>query len=292
MIVDDRGEVVWFHPLENASATTFRVQRYRGKAVLTRWEGQISNAGVGKGVGVVYDSSYRQVARVRAGNGYQADLHEFLLTPHGTALISAYNEVTADLSSVGGPTAGTVLDSIVQGRRRHRTRALRVAQPRSRRTRGVDPTDRGAVDSFDVNSIEVDADGNLLFSARNTCASTPSTEGSSSTRTSPARRAERPRAPVPVGRPAEREAGANGRALTDLDDRLRQLERAHGDGVRRLGAGDSRGALRPVRTVAANSFEAAVKIPAAPPSSPRRHSTAAGRGSAGSGSVAVRRKAR
>lgn len=172
MIVDDRGEVVWFHPLENASATTFRVQLYRGKPVLTWWQGQISNAGIGAGVGVIYDSSYRQVAQVRAGNGYQADLHEFLLTPQGSALISAYNPVPADLSSLGGPAAGTVVDSIVQevdvatGRVLFEWHSLdHVALAES-----LIPPTAAPYDYFHVNSIEVDADGNLLISARNTCA--------------------------------------------------------------------------------------------------------------------------
>ena len=172
LIVDDRGEVVWFHPLRNASATTFRAQRYRGKPVLTWWEGQISNSGVGTGIGVVYDSSYRQVAQVRAGNGYSADLHEFLLTPQGTALICAYNPVPTDLSSVGGSAAGTALDSIVQeidvasGRVLFEWHSLQhVALADS----FIPPT-AAPYDYFHVNSIDVDADGNLLVSARNTCA--------------------------------------------------------------------------------------------------------------------------
>jgi Arylsulfotransferase (ASST) len=172
LIVDDRGEVVWFHPLQNASATTFRAQRYRGKPVLTWWEGQISNTGVGTGIGVIYDSSYRQVAQVRAGNGYSADLHELLLTPQGTALICAYNPVPTDLSSVGGPAAGTALDSIVQevdvasGRVLFEWHSLQhVALADS----FIPPT-AAPYDYFHVNSIDVDADGNLLISARNTCA--------------------------------------------------------------------------------------------------------------------------
>ena len=29
------------------------------------------------------DSSYREIMRIKAGNGYQADLHEMLITPRG-----------------------------------------------------------------------------------------------------------------------------------------------------------------------------------------------------------------
>ena len=37
-IVDNRGQPVWFDPVP-AQATEFRVQRYRGRPVLTWWEG-------------------------------------------------------------------------------------------------------------------------------------------------------------------------------------------------------------------------------------------------------------
>ena len=34
---------------------------------------------------------------MRAGNGLQADLHEFQLTPQGTALITAYDPISCNL---------------------------------------------------------------------------------------------------------------------------------------------------------------------------------------------------
>ena len=52
---------------------------------------------------VIDDSSYRQIAVVRAGNGYQPDLHEFQITPQGTALITVYDGIDCDLSASGGP---------------------------------------------------------------------------------------------------------------------------------------------------------------------------------------------
>ena len=51
---------------------------------------------------VVADQSYREIASVRAGHGEHGDLHEFLLTSRGTALITIYSDVPADLTSVGG----------------------------------------------------------------------------------------------------------------------------------------------------------------------------------------------
>ncbi len=115
LIVDSRGRVVWYHQIAPPQqATDFRVQRYHGKPVLTWWQGIESVAGTGKGKYEIYDTSYRHIATVRAGNGLQGDLHEFQLTPRGTAFITAYREVAADLSGVGGPKRGFVEDSVVE----------------------------------------------------------------------------------------------------------------------------------------------------------------------------------
>ena len=40
MIIDDRGQVVWFDPLPTSGVTDFKVQRYHGKPVLTWWQGR------------------------------------------------------------------------------------------------------------------------------------------------------------------------------------------------------------------------------------------------------------
>src|ERR1051326_9150596 len=48
MILDDQGNVVWFHPLDTHGVSDFRVQRYNGKPVLTWWRGQ-APMGVGTG---------------------------------------------------------------------------------------------------------------------------------------------------------------------------------------------------------------------------------------------------
>jgi len=42
------------------------------------------------------------------------DMHEFLLTPQGTALMAAYYPVWWDTSAVGGPKHKIVLYSVVQ----------------------------------------------------------------------------------------------------------------------------------------------------------------------------------
>jgi hypothetical protein len=102
----------------------------------------------------------------------QSDLHEFLITPHDTALLTSYELRTADLSAVGGPRSGPVIGGVVQ----------EVALPSGRvlfEWRSLDhvaiaethaPFEGHPLDYFHVNSVDLTADGNLLVSARNTWA--------------------------------------------------------------------------------------------------------------------------
>jgi hypothetical protein len=114
MILDGAGHVVWFKPAGNREEVTdFRVQTYQGRPVLTWWQGRLVG-GEGRGEGVIYDEHYRPVRRVRAGNGFSADLHEFQLTPQGTALLLSYDRVKRDLRAYGGSRDGTVVDGVVQ----------------------------------------------------------------------------------------------------------------------------------------------------------------------------------
>jgi hypothetical protein len=169
-IVDDRGHVVWFRPTPpHTAATGFRVQRYRGRPVLTWWQGR-TRYGHGLGEYVILDRHYRQVAVVRAGHGYMGDHHEFQLTPRGTAYLSVYAPRRADLSAVGGERDGTIFESIVQevdvatGRvvwEWHSADHLPVSE-------GVTAPKAGKPhDYFHVNAVDEDGRGRLLVSARN-----------------------------------------------------------------------------------------------------------------------------
>ena len=175
MIADDEGRPVWFRPLpkDGEDAFDFKVQRYRGEPVLTWWEGH--HTGWGRGEYVILDPSYREVARVRAGNSYLGDHHEFLITSDDTALITIYEPVPADLSSLGGPEDGVVLDGIAQevdietGEVLFEWHSLdHIALEESYEPPPEDPG--RSFDYFHINSVEVDHDGNLLVSARKTSA--------------------------------------------------------------------------------------------------------------------------
>lgn len=170
LIVDNRGEPVWFNPIPQQDlATNFRVQAYQGRDVLTWWQGREVQY-YGQGEGVIADHSYREVGRVQAGGGRQVDLHEFVLTPEGTALFTCFPRfVTADLSSIGGPRQTTLVDSIFQevdvrtGRLLLEWRGLDHIAPEESYEPFGEPWDY-----LHVNSINVTDDGNLLVSGRGT----------------------------------------------------------------------------------------------------------------------------
>ncbi|MHB8531161.1 MAG: arylsulfotransferase family protein [Solirubrobacteraceae bacterium] len=114
-IVDQSGNLVWFHPLPHGwDATNFQVVPWEGRPALAWWQGRILEVGFGQGEYVLADSSYRQIARIRAGNGQHADLHELRLTPEGTAWVDAFYPVEKNLTSVHGAANGVLNDSVVQ----------------------------------------------------------------------------------------------------------------------------------------------------------------------------------
>ena len=156
------------------SATDFRVQSYQGRPALTWWEGRLFT-GDGAGTGVIYDTSYRRIAAVRAGNGYAFDLHEFTITPRGTALITVYQRVQARTCATGaGRSDGRDRRRRRAGdRHQDRARALRVARGRQRRAVGVvHPGARRRAASSGTTCTSTrpprTADGNLIVSGRNT----------------------------------------------------------------------------------------------------------------------------
>ncbi len=168
VITDNSGQPIWENPIPHKVTTNVRVQSYRGEPVLTWWEGEIE---LGHGVGeyVIADTSYRTVRRVQASGHMRGDLHEFLITPRETALLTSYQVRKADLRALGGPASETVQDAIFQeidltdGRLLMEWHSLdHVPFEQS-----YYPIEHDW-DYFHINSVDVDLDGDLLVSSRNT----------------------------------------------------------------------------------------------------------------------------
>ncbi len=178
MILNEHGELIWFKALYPAGtrAADFRVQEYQGKPVLTWWQDPLIVGADHTAGGVIANSSYQNIADIRAGNGYQPDLHEFQITPQGTGLITVYDAIDCNLSSVGGPRDGALADTLLQeidlrtGLVMYEWHSVDHV-PLSNSYSSPAPTSRAEpFDYFHINSIDVEQDGDLLVGSRNTWA--------------------------------------------------------------------------------------------------------------------------
>jgi hypothetical protein len=172
-IISNKGSVIWFHAVPpGLTAADFRTQTYRGQPVLTWWQGT-GLGGLSSGTDYIYNRHYQQIATVNAGNGDQADGHEFLITPWNTALILAYSTATANLTSIGGPADQTVIDGIVQEIDIRTGRVLFQWNsadhvPYSDSEQPLPTSAATPWDWFHINAVHLDTDGNLLVDARDT----------------------------------------------------------------------------------------------------------------------------
>ena len=172
MIVDRQGSLVWYGSPIGGTPLNFTVQQYQSRPVLTWSAGYVNAAGITYGTSYIADSSYRVIAKVKAGNGAETDLHEFNLTPQGSALITAHRKVTADLTALGGPRRGAVYESIAQeidvatGKVLFEWNSLdHVALSESHQALAGGTS---GYDYFHINSVALAPDGDLLISSRNT----------------------------------------------------------------------------------------------------------------------------
>ena len=177
MIFDNSGALVWFDPLPGGiEATNLQVQQYAGQPVLTWWQGYIPPNGFGEGEEMIDNSSYQQITRVKAGNGYEADLHDFHINANGTVVLTVFNPIHCNLTPVNGPRDSAVTDSVFQEIdlktslvRREWHSLDHVALGESHAS-PLTSTTQWPFDYFHINSIDQHPDGTTLISARNTWA--------------------------------------------------------------------------------------------------------------------------
>lgn len=171
LVFDDDGEVVWFRPNTNSATNVgdLKALDLGGRRVLAWFEG-VTPLGPShhRGEWIVVDEAYREIARIRAGNGMQADIHDLQLTADGTALLVVYHPVVRDLSSVGGQRDALVLEAVVQ----EVDVSTRDVLFEWHSLDHIPLSDSYAsltgpqVDYVHINAVEEDVDGNLLLSLR------------------------------------------------------------------------------------------------------------------------------
>ena len=178
MILGPHGELIWFKALgpPGTRAGNLRVQQYEGKPVLTWWQDPLI-AGASRTAGdVIANSAYQTIAVVRAGNGYQPDLHEFQITPQGTALITVYDAIDCDLAPFGGPREGALADTLMQeidlktGLVMYEWHSLDHVPLGNSYSTPATTSRSDPFDYFHINSLDVEQDGDLLVDSRNTWA--------------------------------------------------------------------------------------------------------------------------
>jgi hypothetical protein len=169
------GQVVWFLPMPSGTfVTNVLVQSYEDQPVITFWQGTISHHGFGLGQGEIYNDHYQQLASVAAGNGVAEDLHEFQLTPQGTALITAWKPLYCNLSSVHGADNVALYDPVMQeidiktGLVEFEWDSLDHV-PLSDSYVDVDAaTTAWPWDWFHMNALQLESNGTFLISSRDT----------------------------------------------------------------------------------------------------------------------------
>jgi Arylsulfotransferase (ASST) len=178
MIFTSSGELVWFHRPPNPEWGTadLQLQSYAGHEDLVYWQGLVNSFGFGAGEDLIVNSAYETLARVKGGNGLQADLHDIQITPDGAAYITAYYPVWAKVPVAHGAgltRRAIVLDSVIQeidvgtGLVMWEWQSLGHV-PLGQSRIGAPQSGEAPYDYFGIDSLQPLPGGNLLVCARNT----------------------------------------------------------------------------------------------------------------------------
>jgi hypothetical protein len=118
---------------------------------------------------IVVDTTLTPIDTIQCGNGYTADTHDFLLLPNGHALVFASDPEPVDMSQVvpGGNPNAIVIGAVIQELDASKNV---VFQWRSwdylPLTDSYSSLTTNTVDLIHGNALEVDENGNILFSMR------------------------------------------------------------------------------------------------------------------------------
>ncbi|KAJ7026670.1 ASST-domain-containing protein [Mycena alexandri] len=179
-IYKSTGELVWSDP-SLGSCNDLNFQTFEGEQYLTVWVGTGGGASglqTGSGFALILNSKYEVIRNISAVNPEGTDLHEFRIPQPAarTALLTAFNPVQLDLTSVGGLAKGWYLNSIIQeididsGRVLFNwTSADHIALDESFNnliTSGSGTSEGNPWDAVHINSIDKDHEGNYLISSR------------------------------------------------------------------------------------------------------------------------------
>ena len=184
LILDSHLQPVWFEPVPtNVVAMDLKQESYRGKPVLTWWQGGLTSTGAPtSGEVVVVDQHYHKLASVTGRDGWTISEHDAVISGPDV-WVTAYRLVPGqNLAPYGGLADGVVYDSAVQEYSLNTNRLLFTWDPlmdehiplaQSKQPPASKPGPTGAPipwDAYHVNSIQLTGNGTFLVSMRNTWA--------------------------------------------------------------------------------------------------------------------------
>jgi hypothetical protein len=172
VIATKARKIIWRHDAPKGELVAdFRAQVYRGHQVLT-WRQGSDEGGHGAGADYIANTHYKIIKKVTLPAPYNADVHEFRITPNGRALITCYNLITHDMSSIGGPKSAQMNDALAfvvnmkTGKVLDKWDALTHIPLTNTRAR-IPLPGQTSYDPYHINSISLDAHKNLVISFRN-----------------------------------------------------------------------------------------------------------------------------
>ncbi len=170
MILNPEGKLIWWDQLpEGQVAGDLETTKYEGKPALAWWQGVVTEAAYGEGEGIIANTSYEPIARIKAGNGYQADIHELNIGPDGEAYVAVLTPVCLPTCSESNPP---VLDAVVQEVDIHT--GLVMWEWHAMGHVPITDTEvvpaNGVLDAYHINSIQPLPEHRVLISLRDTSA--------------------------------------------------------------------------------------------------------------------------
>ena len=176
IIYDSQGSLVWMDT-QYGEAMDLKVQHYNGQDYITFWHGS-DNGTFGEGQYYMINSTYDVAHIVRPVGNLSGDLHEFRITDQGTALMTMYKKMRADLTDGYGIEDGWIIDSMFQevdlatGRLLFQWRAFEhfAVQDTEAPIRKLGRSESTAFDYFHINSVDKTAEGDYVISSRYMCA--------------------------------------------------------------------------------------------------------------------------
>lgn len=165
MMLTNDGTPVWYLQVTN-SAYDFKVlpsgylhyaQQYRA----------LTFSGGGYVTHEILDENFNDIESIRAGNGYNAECHDFQMLPNGHALVTGYYLTQVDMSKVvpNGNPAALVSGAILQelDAQRNVVFQWRSWDHYPFTSQWVNSSN-AVISAFHVNRIFQDTDGNLIIS--------------------------------------------------------------------------------------------------------------------------------